>query len=370
MKYTVFAFLLLYGIVSKGQTLTVTIDPPDAKLCLGMRFTFHALIATDIDTGTVDLIWMKDNQVITDSTRQYLAFANVTFADTGYYRCIAVNGIISDTSIPAHLQIYPVLIIDTLYRYNELGCPGVCKGQFKTHISGGNPPYSYSWGGGHSQDTIVFGLCPGYHTLTVKDSDESYCITRKYFVDVLKLPKIEITRFPKDTVYLTNPTLKVSFPDSSRKYLNNWEWNFGDSAKIANVNPAQHDYIKTGTFMVKLNFTDQNGCDTTISDSLIVRLVNLVFPSVFTPNGDGHNEKFEIKEKSGSGFKSIDLMEVYLSNVLVIFNRWGKKVYEKTNYLSGEWDGDNLSDGVYYYFFRGHGRYDDEVYKGSVTILR
>jgi len=370
MKQFFFSVFLFIGYYSSGQ-LTITVFPTDTALCYGMNITFISQIILIPDSGTVSLQWLKNGTLLTDSTRAFLVLKSVTFSDTGIYKCIGSNGILSDTSNPAHLQIFPKLTIDTLYRFNDLGCPRDCKGQFKTQISGGNPPYHYDWGILHEQDSMfVVGLCPGYHTLVVRDKNSTHCIARQYNVDVLKLPKITITKVPKDTVYLTHPTLKLSFPDTSKKYLTNWQWNYGDSAKFSNINPASHDYSKTGTFPITLGFTDQNGCDTTITDSILVKLVDLVIPNVFTPNGDGFNDTFEIKEKAASGFKTIDLLEVYQSDVFVVFDRWGRKVYEKNNYRSGDWNGDHLSDGVYFYLFKGHGPYNDEIYKGSVTILR
>jgi gliding motility-associated-like protein len=377
MKQFILFFLLLPGFSSFGQ-LSVTVTGAK-ELCSGMSITLEAEVITT-DTLPISYQWLKNGALITDSIRAYLMLNNVTFSDSGYYQCIVTNGLLTDTSDAVHIPMFAALTIDTLYRFNDLGCPGVCKGQYLTHISGGNPLYTYDWGGGKTQvsdphyDTLRIGLCPGYHTLTVRDHDSSHCITRKYFVDVLKLPKIKITKDPKDTVYLTHPTLTVSFPDSSKKYLTNWQWQFGDSAKVSNIDPATHAYSKTGHFKITLGFTDQNGCDTTIYDTILVKYVDLIIPGVFTPNGDGFNDTFEIKEKGGSnssgGFKSIDLLEVYESDQLVVFDRWGKKVYEKTNYRSGDWNGGNLSDGVYYYLFKGKGPYNEEVYKGSVTILR
>jgi len=32
-------------------------------------------------------------------------------------------------------------------------------------------------------------------------------------------------------------------------------------------------------------------------------------------------------------------------------NRWGKKVFDQTNY-DNTWDGENLSDGTYFYIFQ------------------
>src|ERR1035438_590922 len=211
MKQFIFCLFLCIGCYSYSQVI-VSISPSD-KVCFGVDITLTAQIIAP-DSLPITVQWLKNGATLTDSTRTFLVLTNVTYSDTGVYICIATNGIFTDTSNRVHVQMYPKLIIDTLYRYNELGCPRICKGQFLTHISGGNPPYTYNWGGGHAQDTIVFGLCPGNHTLLVTDVDTAHCIARDYYVDVLKLPKLTVTKNPKDTVYLTHPTLTLSFPDS------------------------------------------------------------------------------------------------------------------------------------------------------------
>ena len=110
--------------------------------------------------------------------------------------------------------------------------------------------------------------------------------------------------------------------------------------------------------------------------------VDLFIPNVFTPNGDGVNDKFvitEAKPKSdggqggqksvaadGNGIKTVN--DYYESTELYIFNRWGRIVYKSTNYQN-DWDGGKLPDGVYFYVLKAHGAISDEVYKGSVTIF-
>jgi gliding motility-associated-like protein len=44
----------------------------------------------------------------------------------------------------------------------------------------------------------------------------------------------------------------------------------------------------------------------------------------------------------------LGFIEFYPNNVVFIFNRWGKKVYEKSAY-NNEWDGDGLPSGTYFY---------------------
>ena len=53
-------------------------------------------------------------------------------------------------------------------------------------------------------------------------------------------------------------------------------------------------------------------------------------PDGFSPNGDNMNDLFEIKGISG-----------YDKASLIVFNRWGNKVYESTNGYANDWDGTN-----------------------------
>ena len=66
----------------------------------------------------------------------------------------------------------------------------------------------------------------------------------------------------------------------------------------------------------------------------------LLIPNVFTPNGDGKNDRFEIV-----GIEGYDRVELY------VFNRWGTEVYDNPNY-NNNWDGQNLNEGTYYYMIK------------------
>jgi gliding motility-associated-like protein len=78
--------------------------------------------------------------------------------------------------------------------------------------------------------------------------------------------------------------------------------------------------------------------------------------NAFSPNGDGLNDFFEV-----------DFIEFYPNNVVFIFNRWGKKVYEKSAY-NNEWDGGGLPSGTYFYTIDpGDGT---EMLKGFLTLFQ
>jgi gliding motility-associated-like protein len=83
---------------------------------------------------------------------------------------------------------------------------------------------------------------------------------------------------------------------------------------------------------------------------------DIFIPNVFTPNGDGMNDSFEITK-----------LEMYPDNLMVIYDRYGSEVYRKRGY-QGEWTGAALPDGVYYYYLKLFS--PGKQYKGWVKILR
>ena len=86
--------------------------------------------------------------------------------------------------------------------------------------------------------------------------------------------------------------------------------------------------------------TDNFGCSSS-ADVFVKVLKPLQIPNVFTPNGDGINEKWEVKN-----------LKDYEDCKVEIFNRYGQLVYQSIGY-SNEWDGTlkgkPLPAGSYYY---------------------
>ncbi len=89
---------------------------------------------------------------------------------------------------------------------------------------------------------------------------------------------------------------------------------------------------------------------------------DFVIPQVVSPNNDGYNEGWEIPEL-------VYCKVCGLTNKVMIFNRWGAKVYEKENYMLDEdrfrgfstntldlQDGETLPAGVYFYIIEISGQ--------------
>ncbi|MCC5918400.1 MAG: gliding motility-associated C-terminal domain-containing protein [Cryomorphaceae bacterium] len=95
-------------------------------------------------------------------------------------------------------------------------------------------------------------------------------------------------------------------------------------------------------------------------------------PNAFTPNGDNINDKF--------GVKIHDACEM-VEFTMVIFDRWGRKVFEAKNHhpdfwWDGTFDGSELSQGVYAYqivatYAPQSGR-ENQIFnrQGTVNLIR
>ena len=90
------------------------------------------------------------------------------------------------------------------------------------------------------------------------------------------------------------------------------------------------------------------------------RVTSFYIPGVFTPHGERQNDQFD------SHVKGIDEFTI------VIYNRWGTKVYE-SEMVDDTWDGGDEPDGTYYYIVRGKEQTleaEPVEYRGDLTLIR
>jgi gliding motility-associated-like protein len=252
------------------------------------------------------------------------------------------------------LNIYPK--IEVTFEQISKGCPDECKAQVKAEASGGfGPPYSYYWSAivAPNDSSMALGLCTeSTVSMQVRDTICAYDTT--FLVEGYTMPEIEITMVP-DSLFDTNPQADFSFENKSADSipLSNWTWIFPDSSSTNLLTPK---YVFTETDSVMFIYETIDGCIDTMYITATVQEFKIQIFNVFTPNGDGVNDFYEIPN-----------LERYISNELVVFNRWGERVFEATNYRNN-WDGGNLPDGVYYYILRCQGYWEEDVFKGSVSI--
>lgn len=117
------------------------------------------------------------------------------------------------------------------------------------------------------------------------------------------------------------------------------------------------------TTTYKVIATNEYGCLAVDSITVFVDAdLNIYIPNIFSPNGDGNNDTFYIR---GKGIKSLNL---------IIYNRWGEKVFETSDVNSG-WDGNfrgqQLPPSVFVYYLNAFLETEQRVIKkGDITLIR
>ena len=150
----------------------------------------------------------------------------------------------------------------------------------------------------------------------------------------------------------------------SNQSVNAYEWYVDDNLE-GNASTLDYTFASAGEYEVVVSTTANNEC--TATDTLRIRLEQLnstlMVPNCFTPNADSINDFFTVKSEHLAKFE------------MLIFNRWGKLIFE-TNSVYPGWNGgsDNdyyYPDGTYMYIIRAAG-FDGLTYdvSGSLTLLR
>jgi len=167
----------------------------------------------------------------------------------------------------------------------------------------------------------------------------------------------------------------TSNPTNVGSYTPHYEWHVYLSGKQDSPYLIRYDrdfdytFEKSGTSDINLTISFVNGTDTILyqlDDPFSVTASESVLkvPNAFSPNGDGQNDIFKVKDD----YKSIIEFHGY------IFNRWGKKLFEWDNIAQG-WDGkaegSEVSEGVYFCRIDAKGA-DGKIYKirKAINLLR
>lgn len=142
------------------------------------------------------------------------------------------------------------------------------------------------------------------------------------------------------------------------------EYNVNDEKELiiknANSSISPINSIQTSTPTVILNNTQQsNSTQQEEIKSPVQTLPDIkIMQNVMTPNGDGINDLFEIKN-----------IEKYPENSLVIFDAKGKIIYRCKGYKNN-FDAKNIPQGTYFYKLEYNNLGKKQTKPGSITILR
>lgn len=163
-----------------------------------------------------------------------------------------------------------------------------------------------------------------------------------------------------------NLPLNVSFNNTSTGVTLSdiFYWNFNNGSTATSYNAAT-TFVNSGNYSVTL-IASNGPCSDTASTIITVNVGDIFIPEVLTPNSDGHNDVFEIKN-----------IDAYTNNELLIYNRWGNLIYSMKGY-NNTWDGtpnvenktgsQKLPSGSYFYILN-LGDSNNKLFKGFVQLM-
>lgn len=160
--------------------------------------------------------------------------------------------------------------------------------------------------------------------------------------------KPQVTLDPETCLFAGRPTTITLAPGYDR-----YEWQSGFMGNVYNIRYP-------GTYRVAVT----NECGTTAVQTIAKTCsVDLYVPNAFTPNDDGQNDLFRLRQPHG---------QVLLE--FRVFDRWGMEVFATTDAMQG-WDGTFKGHpqpvGAYVYFIRYKNIDGVERHlRGTVSLLR
>jgi len=231
---------------------------------------------------------------------------------------------------------------------------GSNNGSATASAGGGTIPYTYLWSNGGTQSQIS-NLTSQNYSVTITDA--SGC-TQTTTVNVIVNPNPTATAASNVTITQGQSTTLIASGGG------NYSWSNGGTTAAVVVAPA-------ATAFYCVIVTDANGCTDSACVTVFIEPLDcsnageLYLPNAFSPNNDGENDLLKLY------YGNMDCIETYK---LVIYNRWGERVFE-TNDPAGQWNGSHREkdeeSAVFVYYLKATLITGEEIMKkGNISLIR
>ena len=298
--------------VFPNRSINYTVQAEKPAGCFVYDTVFVALkTSPQIHLGN-DTAFCKGGSLTLDAGRSFDSYVwstgdtaqSITAARAGTYTVKAKDGF---------CYSYDTLVVSSVYALPRanLSDTVICVNS-SLLLQPGAGFQSYQWQDG-SQAAQFTASEPGKYWVAVTDSHGCFASDTVIIKGFATLPDHFL---PSDTAKCSYDTLLLQPAFSFNHYL------WSDESTHANLK-----IMSAGSYWLRV--TDSNGCTNKNYVTVDTKECKneIYFPSAFTPNGDGHNDLFEPKV--------LGTMEQFH---LLIYNRWGQKVYETNDWQKG-WDG-------------------------------
>ncbi|WP_161554488.1 T9SS type B sorting domain-containing protein [Sinomicrobium soli] len=322
-------------VISQPAPLNVQLLHIRDEVCAGDR---DAEVSVSVSGGTPPYASSLNNR--SDFVNGRFDFSGLSGEEDNviYIRDAAGCEYVYEVPLAAPVNMAPVVHI----RYE---CEGVQAGNQVTvevdpAVSG---QVMYSLDGAPSQlENSYAGLEPGEHMMEVTHANG--CVQHISFrvEDIAPLQlRLEVNRLNEITAVVSGGTAPYHYAVN------------GNSLGERNTYRVNHSANYT------VSVTDANGC--TLSSDIAMDFVDIEIPNVFTPNGDGYEDTWKIKNA-----------EAYPDMKVIIYDRYGRELVKLPP--GAGWDGiykgSLLPTGDYWYTLKLNGENDNREFVGHFTLYR
>jgi gliding motility-associated-like protein len=367
--YTVIGTSTLTGCTSTVTLVDVTANAlPTVTASANPNTTCtNGTVNLTVNTTATSYTWTTGNGVNnTNQNQSTINFAASTLTTGTYtYTVIVtdVNGCVSTQAITT------LTIIDVPNVNFDLSDLVICQnenGALNINTPQSNVTYDWSINGQTLTNTnpltvpnTVTGSA-GIYTVSVLGSLGTCTNTAVNTLTVNSLPSIALVNSQVSSCENTSAQLDIAGPNTSYNYA----WTNGQNTATG-INLTVNPLSQSTQGIYTVTVVDLNGCTNRTTGKINLILCETYVPEFLSPNGDGHNDGFEIKN-----------LENYPNNQLKIFNRWGNLVYQKDGYLNEFIGYANVGDSVgkeklpagTYYVILVYGDEKTETYNGYLLL--
>ncbi len=230
----------------------------------------------------------------------------------------------------------------------------ICYGSSATLNAGGASAYTWTPGGSTLSTPVV--TPPITTTYTVTGTASGCTGSAAVTVTVVPLPVIDASIIIESCDGAHDASIHLTVSSGIPPYSALWDHG-----------PGLIDLGNLGAGSYHVIITDSLGCTEDVTFVVATSpepcyIPHIYVPNIFSPNGDGMNDIFAVR---GMGITSLSL---------VIFDRWGEKVFESKNAWE-VWDGTfrekDAEPGVYFYSLKIELETGESISEsGNVTLVR
>ena len=357
-KYFFICLVLLYTVQTVKAQCTYNLINITHIDCYGDN---NGSIDISLPNPDINILWSGPSGYSSVSTNLSNLFAGqYVLYLTEYLIPGDVNSTLICSSIDT-LMVHQTLQISATFTLSGM-CDVIDSADVETDIWGGTPPYFTIWNTGDTARNTQ-NLAPTGIPYVISITDANGC-SRDRYLSVDPVIPMEIYMSSVAAICKDDEAgeAHVFVADGNPPFM--FQWSIDTTTVLYDDAISSINGLIPGMYSVKV--TDNHGC--IIRDTIEVASNPsncLKFYRVFSPNEDQYNPFWEIEN-----------IHMYPEALVEVYDRNGERVYRRRNYINAndiafngkDSQGNSLASGTYYFVIDLEN--EDEVFKGTVTIVR